>query len=188
MTRNEVSVCSTWLLCISFLAVGLTTSVTSAAECHPIVATVVSVQGRVEVRRVHVEKWKPVSLHDILCAGDRIRVGDGGRADIALANQAVLRLDQNTTITLGGIQKEQTVLVVPVDSATDVFTRAIRAIEINTPFVSAGAGETEGIIRIRDTQTESPSLMGRVWSPRDDRTFSLAGWKSVVSAKVKALA
>ncbi|MGB5055204.1 MAG: hypothetical protein WBO24_12510, partial [Nitrospirales bacterium] len=120
---NAVPVCSPWLLCLSFLAVGLTTSFTSAAECNPIVATVVSVQGSVEVRRVNVEQWQPVSLNDVFCAGDRIRVGDGSRAEIALANRAVLRLDQNTTITLGGVQKEQAVQVVLIKSATDVFTR-----------------------------------------------------------------
>ena len=84
---------------------------------------------------MNVEQWQPVSLHDIFCAGDRIRVGDESRADIALANRAVLRLDQNTTITLGGIRKEQTVLVVFIESATDVFTRAIRAVEVGAPFV-----------------------------------------------------
>ncbi|WNM58604.1 FecR domain-containing protein [Candidatus Nitrospira allomarina] len=184
---NAVSVCSLWLLCLSFSAVGLTTPITSAAECHPIVATVVSVQGRVEVRRVNVEQWQPVSLHDIFCAGDRIRVGNGGRADIALANRAVLRLDQNTTITLGGIQKEQTVLVVLIESVTDVFIRAIRAIEVKAQFVSAGAGETEGLIRIRDTRTDITILNGKGVVARDEGTFSLTGWESVFSAKGKAL-
>lgn len=128
MTLNAVPVCFLWLLCISFVAVGLTTSVTSGAECNPIVATVVSVQGKVEVRRVNVEQWQPVSLDDFFCAGDRIRVGDRSRADIALANRAVLRLDQNTTITLGGLQKGKTVPVFLIESATDVFTRGIRAL------------------------------------------------------------
>lgn len=119
MTMNPVTVCPPWLLLISFLAVGLTTSVTTAAECNPIVATAVSIQGRVEVRRVNVTQWQPVSLNENFCAGDRIRVGERSRADIALANRAVLRLDQNTTITLGGVQKEQNVLVDLIEGATD---------------------------------------------------------------------
>ncbi len=111
MTMKAVPVWPLWLLCISFLVVGLTPLVTSAAECNPIVATAVSVQGKVEVRRVNVTQWQPVSRNDIFCAGDRIRVGERSRADIALANRAVLRLDQNITITLGGVQKEQALLV-----------------------------------------------------------------------------
>ncbi|MFZ1746133.1 MAG: hypothetical protein WAU17_09450 [Nitrospirales bacterium] len=159
---NAVPVCSPWLLCLSFLAVGLTTSFTSAAECNPIVATVVSVQGSVEVRRVNVEQWQPVSLNDVFCAGDRIRVGDGSRAEIALANRAVLRLDQNTTITLGGVQKEQAVQVVLIKSATDVFTRTIRAGGVGASFVNAGVGGgTEGLILIGNTQTEITILDGK---------------------------
>jgi FecR-like protein len=187
MTMNVVRVCFPWLLCISFLSVGLTTPVTSAAECNPIVATIVSVQGRVEVRRVNVEQWQPVSLNDIFCAGDRIRVGDGSRADIALANQAVLRLDQNTTITLGGFQKEQTVLVVLIKSATDVFSRAIRALEGRTTFVNAGVEETEGLIRIGNTQTEITILDGNGVVPKDEGTFSPTGWESFVTARGQAL-
>ncbi len=187
MTMKAVPVCSTWLLCISFLAVGLTTSATSAAECHPIVATVVSVQGSVEVRRVNVEQWQPVSLHDIFCAGDRIRVGDESRADIALANRAVLRLDQNTTITLGGIRKEQTVLVVLIESATDVFTRAIRAVEVGAPFVKQVWGGMEGLIRIGGTQPEITILGRKGVVAKDEGTFSLSGRESVVLAKGHAL-
>lgn len=187
MTMNAGPLCSPWLLCISFLAVGLTASVTSAAECNPIVATIVSVQGRVEVRRVNVEQWQPVSLNDIFCAGDRIRVGEGSQADIALANRAVLRLDQNTTITLGGIQKEQTVLVVLIKGATDVFTRAIQALDVRTTFVKAGVGGTGGWIRIGTTQTGITILDGKGVVAKDEGTFSPTGWESVVSGKGQAL-
>lgn len=184
---NAVLVGFPWILCISFLPVGLTTPVTSAAECNPIVATAVSVQGKVEVRRVNVQQWQPVGLNDIFCAGDRIRVGDGSRADIALANRAVLRLDQNTAITLGGFQKEQTVLIVLIECATDVFSRAIRALEGRTTFVNVGVGETEGLIRIGGTQPEIIILGGEGVVANEPGTVSLIGWESVVSAKGQAL-
>lgn len=187
MTMNLVPVYSPWLLCISFLAVGLTASVTSGAECNPIVATAVSVQGKVEVRRVNVQQWQPVGLNDIFCAGDRIRVGDGSRADIALANRAVLRLYQNTAITLGGFQKEQTVLIVLIESATDVFSRAIRALEGRTTFVNAGVGETEGLIRIGGTQPEIIILGGKGVVAKGEGMFSLSRWETVGSAKGQAL-
>lgn len=124
---SAVSVGSSWLLCISFLAVGLNSSVTSAVGCDPIVATAVSVRGRVEVRRVNGTQWQPVSLNEIFCAGDRIRVGDRSRADIALANRAVLRLDQNTTITLGKFQKEQAFPIGLIQGGTKIFNGASRA-------------------------------------------------------------
>ncbi len=187
MTMNAGTVFTPWVLCISFLAVGLTTSVTSAAECNPIVATAVSVQGRVEARRVNVSQWQPVSLNDIFCAGDRIRVGDGSRADIVLANRAVLRLAQNTTITLGGVLKEQPVRVDLIKGATYCFSRATRGREVRTPFVNAGVEETEGLIRIGNTQTEITILDGKGMAVNDEGTFSPTGGQSVVSEKEQAL-
>ncbi|MCA9498977.1 MAG: FecR domain-containing protein [Nitrospira sp.] len=167
MTRKTVTVCSAWLLCISFLAVGFSPSVTSATECHPIVATATSVQGRVEVRRVNVTQWQPVSLNDIFCAGDRIRVGDRSRAEIALANRAVLRLDQNTSVTLGGIQKEQTYLVDLIEGAAYFFSPTTRMLEVPTELVRAGIEETEGLIRSGITQREIPMLAEKVPGAND---------------------
>ena len=167
MTRKTVTVCSAWLLCISFLAVGFSPSVTSATECHPIVATATSVQGRVEVRRVNVTQWQPVSLNDIFCAGDRIRVGDRSRAEIALANRAVLRLDQNTSVTLGGIQKEQTYLVDLIEGAAYFFSPTTRMLEVPTELVNAGIEETEGLIRSGITQREIPMLDEKVPGAND---------------------
>lgn len=187
MTMKAVAVCPPWVLCISFLAVGLIPSVTSAAECNPIVATAVSVQGRVEVRRVNVTQWQPVSLNEIFCAGDRIRVGDRSRADIALANRAVLRLEQNITITLGGVQKEQTLLVDLIEGATNFFSRATPELEVRTALVNAGVEGTEGLIRIGNTQPEISILDGKAVAANDEGAFSLTGGQSVVSEKGQAL-
>ncbi|MBA3614233.1 MAG: FecR domain-containing protein [Nitrospirales bacterium] len=187
MTMKAVPVWPPWLLCISFLAVGLTPLVTSAAECDPIVATAVSVQGKVEVRRVNVTQWQPVSLNDIFCAGDRIRVGDRSRADIALANRAVLRLDQNTTITLGRVQRKQNFLVHHIKGATYFFSRATRVLEVRTAFVNADVEGTEGLIRVGNTQTENTILDEKVVAVNDEGTFSLTWGQSVVSEKGQTL-
>lgn len=168
---KTVSVCSPWLFCISLLAFELIPLVVLAADCVPIVATAVSVQGRVEVRRVNITQWQPVSLHEIFCAGDRIRVGDRSRADIALANRAVLRLDQNTAITLGEFQKEKTLLVDFIEPKVPpkFFCRATRALEVRTDFVNASVKGTEGLIRIGNTQTEITILDGKVGAAYDQR-------------------
>lgn len=151
MTMKAGPACCSWLFCISFFAVGLTPLVISVADCELIVGTAVSVQGRVEVHRVNVTQWQPVILNDIFCAGDRIRVGDRSRADIALANRAVLRLGENTTITLGGVQKEQTFLVDLIEGATYYFRRATHVLEVPIAFINAGVEGTETLIQISNT-------------------------------------
>src|SRR5574341_1875716 len=72
----------------------------AATSCDPPAAKMVSVQGNVEVRRAGQPQSQPARLNDTYCPGDRIQVGDKSRADLALTNQPVLRLDQNTVITL----------------------------------------------------------------------------------------
>jgi tetratricopeptide (TPR) repeat protein len=146
----------------------------------------VSVQGSVEVKRVDATQWQPVTLNDTFCTGDRIRVGDRSRADVALANQPVLRLDQNTAIILGGIQKEQTFLVDLVQGATYFFSRATRALDVRTAFVNAGVEGTEGLIRVGDNRTEITIFEGKVVAANDVGTLSLTGGESAVAISGQA--
>ncbi|MBW2248763.1 MAG: hypothetical protein JRF62_16605, partial [Deltaproteobacteria bacterium] len=100
------------IICTSFLAVLLYPPYASPAEtCDQWVAKVVSVQGSVEVRKVDETRWEAVKLNDTYCPGDVIRVNDNSRADLSLINQPVIRLDQNTTITLGELKEERTSLI-----------------------------------------------------------------------------
>src|SRR5688572_33242383 len=80
---------------------------TAAAPCDPWVAKMVSVQGIVEVRRAGQTQWVPARLNDLYCGGDQVQVGERSRADLALINQPVVRLDQNTTISLGGVKEQR---------------------------------------------------------------------------------
>jgi ferric-dicitrate binding protein FerR (iron transport regulator) len=170
MTRKSIAPNSFLVLLLaSLLACGLVPATASAAECDPSVATAVSVQGSVEVKRVDATQWQPVTLNDTFCTGDRIRVGDRSRADVALANQPVLRLDQNTTIILGGVQKEQAFLVDLVQGATYFFSRATRALDVRTAFVNAGVEGTEGLIRVGDNRTEITIFEGKVVAANDAR-------------------
>ena len=57
------------------------------------VAKAVSVQGTVEVQRVGNTQWQPVKLNDTYCPGDTIRVQERSRADVAMLDQSVLRLE-----------------------------------------------------------------------------------------------
>jgi hypothetical protein len=78
-----------------------------AVPCDPWVAKMVSVQGAVEVRRAGQTQWLPARLNDLYCGGDQVQVGERSRADLALINQPIVRLNQNTTISLGGVKDER---------------------------------------------------------------------------------
>ena len=75
-------------------------STTVAADCKHWAARIVSVQGEIEVNQESTSNWHPVNRDDTFCPGDSIRVGNNSRAAIVLANETLLRLDQNSAIKL----------------------------------------------------------------------------------------
>ena len=128
--------------------VSLYPCISSAATCGQWVAKVVSVQGTVEARRVGQIPWQQVSLNETFCPGDAIRVQDNSRADITLVNQPILRLDQNSTITLGGVKEEQTSVLEMARGAAHFFSRVRRGLQVNTAFVNAGVEGTEFFVKV----------------------------------------
>ena len=64
------------------------------------VGQIVSVQGQVEVRSADSDLWIPASATHRLCAGDRVLARALARAAIVLDDDVLVRLDQNSTLTI----------------------------------------------------------------------------------------
>jgi tetratricopeptide (TPR) repeat protein/opacity protein-like surface antigen len=157
----------------------------AATTCEPWVARMVSVQGSVEVQRAGQTQWQPAQLNDTYCAGYRIQVGERSRADVALINQPVLRLDQNSTITLGGLKEQRTSLIDLVRGAAHFFSRVPRNLEVNTAFVNAGVEGTEFFIRVEDNQTFLSIFEGRVLASNQAGSLALASGQAAVAERGK---
>ena len=67
------------IIYFSLTAILLCSHTVRAQSCEPPAATVTSVQGTVEAKRVGAAQWQPVRLNDTSCPGDEIRV-QGQRA------------------------------------------------------------------------------------------------------------
>jgi tetratricopeptide (TPR) repeat protein len=132
------------------------------APCAPPAARVVSLQGAVELRRAGTDLWTPAMLEDGLCIGDALRVGEASRAALALANDSILRLDQRTTLQLRGVAEEERSLLELLFGAVYFFSHRPRALEVDTPFVSAAAEGTEFLVRVGDDRAEVVMLDGQV--------------------------
>src|SRR5215813_5772796 len=155
----------------------------AATTCDPWVAKVVSAQGTVEARREGQTQWLPARLNDVYCAGDRIQVGERSRADILLVNQPILRLDQNSTITLGGVREERTSLIELLRGALYFFSRVPRNLEIITAFVNAGVEGTEGLVRVDVDQTFISIFEGRVLAANPAGSVTLTGGQAAVAVQ-----
>jgi tetratricopeptide (TPR) repeat protein len=158
----------------------------SSPPCRPSVAKIVSVQGIVEVRRSGQTQLQPARLNDEFCMGDVIQVGERSRADVALARQPVLRLDQDTTIIVGGIRDDTTSLIDMMRGALYFFSRQPRNLEVRTPFVNAGVEGTEGLIAVESNRTLISIFDGTVRAENAFGSLSVIGGRSAVAEQGRA--
>jgi tetratricopeptide (TPR) repeat protein len=125
----------------------------SARECEPAPAKAVSVQGSVEAKRVGASDWQPVRLNDTFCPGDQLRVHERSRADVALLNQSVLRLNANSAITVEAPKQQSKGVIDLVRGAVHFFSRGPNSLDVNTPFTVAGVRGTEFYVNVEPQRT-----------------------------------
>lgn len=122
----------------------------------------VSVQGRVEVRHLDQQKWETVRLHDSFKAGDIIRVAEGGRADIRLSGDTVIRVDQNTSLTFRPPEQRGLSLVDLIKGAFYFLSNRPQRLKFGTPFVNGTVEGTEFYVRVEADQTLVTMFKGRL--------------------------
>ena len=137
------------VLCLSRAALA------EEAHCPRPVAEIVSVQGQMEMRAGPDTTWRSLALHSPICPGDTIRVGALSRGAVFFVEaETVLRLDENTTTTIQALAAPGQSLLDLLEGAVYFFSRVPRALEVRTPYVTAGIEGTEFFIRV-DTATGS---------------------------------
>lgn len=147
------------------------------------VAKAVSVQGTVEVQRVGTSQWQRVQLNGTFRAGDTIRVAEKSRADIAMLDQSVLRLNANTTITVEGVKGRGTGLLNMLKGAAHFLSRGPQSLEVQTPFAVAGVRGTEFLVQVEAATSTVTVFEGTVVAENQAGNLTLgAGQTAVVEA------
>lgn len=168
----------------------LTFAYTSQAktDCENFVGRFTSVQGLVDTQITTGKKWIPANLNIQLCQGSTIRVGENSRATVSLINDAVLRLDQNTTMHLTNItpeEKEQSFLDV-IKGAFHSFSRKPKLLTFSSPYLNGSIEGTEYVVRVENGQTNLTVFEGTVIASNDYGTLSVAMGQSVTALKGQA--
>jgi tetratricopeptide (TPR) repeat protein len=185
--KRRLSYLLSLIICASLLSVFFYPQASLAKTCEQWVAKVVSVQGTVEVQRAGETAWNPVSLNDTLCPGDTVRAQRRSRANLALVNESVLRLNQRTTLTLGEYnKKEESSVVELIQGAGHFLSRKPRALEVQTPYAIAGVRGTEFYINVEENQTFLSIFEGSVLASNKAGELLLASGQSAVAEKGKA--
>jgi tetratricopeptide (TPR) repeat protein len=174
------------LLTGTAIAMMLYSGVALAATCEKWAGKVVSAEGVVEAKRAGQTLWEPAKLNETYCPGDTIRTDKKSRADIALYNHPVLRLDQNSTVTLGGMKDERTSLVDMLSGAALFFSRVTRNLEVHTATVNAGVEGTEFFIRAEEGKTDLTVFEGKVLASNAAGGLPVTTGQSAVAEAGKA--
>lgn len=145
------------------------------------VTKIISVQGRVVAQRQNETGWQPVKVNDTLFAGDRIRVEANSRAGVVLSNDAVLRLDQNTTLVFTEIKKETTFIFRLLKGAANFFSRRPRSLNILTPFANGVVEGTEFYVQVDSEKTRIDLFEGRILAENQYGQLQLAKGQGAVA-------
>jgi ferric-dicitrate binding protein FerR (iron transport regulator) len=157
-----------------------------AADCEPLAAQAVSVQGTVESQPPGESAWIAVTINQAFCPGDTIRVGENSRASLLLANQSVLRLNAGSSFTLEGTEGETTTVVDLKKGAAHFFSRVFNGLKVKTPFLTAGVRGTEFLIDVDRDRTAITIFEGGVLAANDQGELSLSGGQSAEARQGQA--
>jgi len=174
------------LLACAVIAMTLQPVSALAATCEKWAGKVVSAQGVVEVKPAGQTQWQAVKLNETYCPGDTIRTDRKSRADIALYNHPILRLDQSSTVTLGGMKDEKTSLVDMISGAALFFSRVTRNLEVRTATVNAGVEGTEFFLRVEEGKTDMTVFEGKVLAANAAGALPVTTGQSAVAEAGKA--
>lgn len=152
--------------------------------CQSVAAKVISVQGIIELRRVHETTWQQTAMHTAICPGDTVRARSHSRAALLLSNASVLRLDQKTSITFPKSENnEATSLLDLFSGAIHIITRTPKPFKVRTPFVNAGVDGTEFFVGVDENSTKLVIYEGRVTASNEQGNLTLSDHEAAITIR-----
>lgn len=135
-----------------------------AQDCAPVIGRVVSVEGSVEIQAEGRADWRAAGPAEPLCQLHTIRTGRLSRAAVALANDEVLRLDQESVVRLADIREEagERSLIELIFGAFYSFSRRPHQVDVRTTHMNLAIRGTEFQVRAEAGQSLLTVLEGQV--------------------------
>ena len=161
------------LHCLAWVLLGATAGL-ARAECESPAGHLLSAQATVESRTAARQSWQRIDAPRALCEGDIIAVRSPGRAVVRLADETLVRLDQNSTLhVLRSAQDEDTELGL-LEGIIHVITRVRKRFGVATPFVNAMVEGTEFTVDSDSRRTRVLVATGVVRTANDFGSALLA--------------
>jgi len=163
-------------------------AIIAQAQCKSPVGHFASLQSAVDVQRNDGSDWQSAKLSDQLCEGDTIRVGKNSRAAIQLVNDAVLRLDQNTTMRLISVSKDpkKRSFLEAVKGIFQSFTRKPHHLAVQTPYLNGLIEGTEFLVKVDADQSSILLLEGKIIAKNDQGSVTILPGQAAAAKKGEA--
>lgn len=156
------------------LATLLATLPWNTLACELPVGRLTAAEGRIEIRTAGSPRWQPATLRQTLCPGDQVAVRGPGRAAVVLGQDVLVRLDQNTTLTLPDGPDAGTMKL--PRGVVHVISRFSKRFGVVTPFVNAFVDGTEFTVTAGEDTARVVVAEGRVRTDnREGETRLTAG-------------
>jgi tetratricopeptide (TPR) repeat protein len=148
------------VLCLSLGLSWLPTR--AAASCDNWQATLVAIEGQVEILAEQGSGWEPARPGQPVCDGDAVRVGEYSRASVLLPSQLLLKLDQHSNLVFAQPPDRKSTWVELLRGVIHVISRDPRALGFNTPYANAGLEGTEFVLAVGEDGTSVTVIEGTV--------------------------
>lgn len=158
----------------------------SAQPCKEWAGKIVSAQGTVEVRKAGDAQWMEAKLNETFCPGDMVRVHQNSRAAIVLTNEALIRIDQNTTIAFKGLDEQKTFLLDMLSGVAHFFSRFPKRLKVKTSFVNAAIEGTEFYVQVGTDEALVSIFEGNVLASNAAGNLVLASGQSAAARAEQA--
>jgi hypothetical protein len=158
----------------------------AASPCEGAVGEAVSVQGLVEFNRAGQPTWQAVKQGEPFCVGDSVRAASRSRAAILLANQTLIRLDEDTAVTFSAIEPAEPSWLDLLKGAIHFLSRTRQSFKVKTPFVNAAIEGTEFVVRVTPKETGLWVYEGVVAFGNSQGTLTLRSGEAAVTEVGKA--
>lgn len=171
------------LILLAFITGVFPESSVADPACPYWVAKLVSLQGKVDVKSANDTQWRPAGAAETFCPGDRLHVGEQSRAAVVLSNEAVFRVDQNTTLLFPETEKKRLFILELIEGAAHFFSRKPRSLEVVTPFVNGVVEGTEFYVQVDQEHTIFSVFRGSVRTVNQSGELLLTDGQTAVAQK-----
>ncbi len=155
----------------------------AAERCREPAGRLVSVQGEAQVLESGLATWDPVPTDLSLCPGDTLRVGTHGRVAVVLANESILRIDQNSTLTFGDFSTGTASLVKLLKGILHIFSHRPRSLDIATPYVNGAVEGTEFLVQVKPENTVIIVFEGKVRAVNGQGRLDVSTGQAIVAER-----